>query len=344
MSKVMLAMSGGVDSSVAVHILKKAGHEVQGITMDLGQPGTVEKAAAAAKEFGIMHHVADLKEHFDKLICENFSREYAAGRTPNPCVLCNEQLKLGILFEVAKQVWDFDYFATGHYVQNSRQGGRYALRRAVSDTKDQSYYLYRLPQEVLAKTIFPLGDLEKTEVREIAAELGLASAEAKDSQDICFIPDGDYRKFLAERNVVGTPGNFVDKDGKVLGTHQGIVNYTVGQRKGLGIALGKPVFVTELRPETNEVVLGDETDLLAPAMLVEDCVWQAVEGISGMMFAEVKLRYKSQPVPCTLKPEADGRVLVRFLTPQKSPTPGQSAVFYAGDVVLGGGFIVGPVK
>ena len=339
MTKVILALSGGVDSSVAVHILQKQGYEVEGVTMDLGDAKTVEKARAAAADYGIKHHVWDLRADFERLVLEPFAAEYQKGRTPNPCVNCNQTIKLGLLFDRAAEALDFDYFATGHYARIVRSGERWAIGRALDPRKDQSYYLYRVRQQVLSRLLFPLGQFSKQQVRDIATELGLAAASAKDSQDICFIPDGDYRAFLKARGCVLQPGNFVDRNGKRLGQHQGIANYTVGQRKGLGIALGHPVFVTELRPDTNEVVLGLEDELLADGMLVSDCVFQAVETISAPTEVLVKLRYKSPPVAARVLPQSDGRLLVEFQKPEKSPTPGQSAVFYREDVVLGGGYI-----
>lgn len=340
MSKVMLAMSGGVDSSVAVALLLEAGYEVEGITMCLGDFSVVEKAALTAEHFKIKHHWLDLAADFDRDVKSYFVEEYRNGRTPNPCVVCNQKVKMGKLFEYAETI-GFDFFATGHYANIVERNNRYAVARAAYLPKDQSYVLYPLGQNVLSRLILPLGDLTKDQVRQKASEMGLEAAKQKESQDICFIPDGDYRKFLAERGLENQEGNFVLKNGKIVGRHKGLANYTIGQRKGLGIALGYPVFVTAIRPETNEVVLGLENDLLQNTMLVEDCNYQLVENLTEPRELDIKIRYRSPVVKGLLKPLGGGRAEVEFLSPEKAVTPGQSAVFYDGDVVFGGGVIVG---
>jgi tRNA-specific 2-thiouridylase len=340
MSKVMLAMSGGVDSSVAVALLLEAGYEVEGITMCLGDFSVVEKAALTAEHFKIKHHWLDLAADFDRDVKSYFVEEYRNGRTPNPCVVCNQKVKMGKLFEYAETI-GFDFFATGHYANIVERNNRYAVARAAYLPKDQSYVLYPLGQNVLSRLILPLGDLTKDQVRQKASEMGLEAAKQKESQDICFIPDGDYRKFLAERGLENQEGNFVLKNGKIVGRHKGLANYTIGQRKGLGIALGYPVFVTAIRSETNEVVLGLENDLLQNTMLVEDCNYQLVENLTEPRELDIKIRYRSPVVKGLVKPLEGGRAEVEFLSPEKAVTPGQSAVFYDGDVVFGGGVIVG---
>lgn len=340
MSKVMLAMSGGVDSSVAVALLLEAGHEVEGITMCLGDFSVVEKAALTAEHFKIKHHWLDLAADFDRDVKSYFVEEYRNGRTPNPCVVCNQKVKMGKLFEYAETI-GFDFFATGHYANIVERNNRYAVARAAYLPKDQSYVLYPLGQNVLSRLMLPLGNLTKDQVRQKASEMGLEAAKQKESQDICFIPDGDYRKFLAERGLENQAGNFVLKNGKIVGRHKGLANYTIGQRKGLGVALGYPVFVTAIRPETNEVVLGLENDLLQNTMLVEACNYQLVENLTEPRELDIKIRYRSPVVKGLVKPLEGGRAEVEFFSPEKAVTPGQSAVFYDGDVVFGGGVIVG---
>ncbi|MGI5824251.1 MAG: tRNA 2-thiouridine(34) synthase MnmA [Bacillota bacterium] len=337
--KVMLAMSGGVDSSVSVVLLQEAGYEVEGITMCLGDFSVVEKAAESADHFGIKHHWVDLTEEFDRYVKSYFVEEYKNGRTPNPCVICNKKVKMGRLFAHAETI-GFDWFATGHYANVVKTGERYAVKKASYLPKDQSYVLYSLGQEVLSRLILPLGGLSKDEVRAKGRELGLAAAGLKDSQDICFIPDGNYRRFLTERGLENTEGSFVLKDGTVVGRHKGVANYTVGQRKGLGIAMGYPVFVTAIRPETNEVELGLESDLFSDRMLVRDCNYLTVEKLTEPRELDIKIRYKSPAVKGIVNPLPNGQAEVSFLSPEKAVTPGQSAVFYDGDTVVGGGIIV----
>ena len=337
--KVILAMSGGVDSSVSVVMLQEAGYEVEGLTMCLGDFSVVEKAAESADHFGIKHHWVDLTEDFDRDVKSYFVEEYKNGRTPNPCVICNKKVKLGKLFQYAETL-GFDYFATGHYANIREIDGRFAVARAEYLPKDQSYVLYSLSQSVLSRLIFPLGGMCKEEVREKGRSLGLAAAQQKDSQDICFIPDGDYRRFLLERGLRNLPGNFVLKNGTVVGTHKGIANYTIGQRKGLGLAMGYPVFVTAIRPEKNEVEIGLEADLLSKKMLIKDCNYQLVENLTEPVELDIKIRYKSPAVRGVVAPLPDGMAEVTFANPEKAVTPGQSAVFYDGDTVFGGGTII----
>ena len=339
MAKVMLAMSGGVDSSVAVAVLQEAGHEVEGITMCLGDETVAEKAQRCASFFGIRHHVVDLKQTFEKAVVAPFVSAYQSGKTPNPCVRCNERVKFGVLFQYAEQ-FGFDYFATGHYAKVVQVGTRYTIQRADYLPKDQSYVLYPLPQTVLRRLLLPLGAYSKTEIRAKAEALGLAAAKQKDSQDICFIPDGNYRGFLQNRGVQCPTGNFVDLQGNVLGQHQGITNYTIGQRKGLGIALGHPVFVVGIVPERNEVVLGLEQDLLQRQMWTGENHFCSIDRLTKAMAVAVKVRYKSPAVPAVIEPLGDDLVQVTFAAPEKAITPGQSAVFYQGDLVLGGGIIL----
>lgn len=337
--KVMLAMSGGVDSSVSVMILKESGYNVEGITMCLGDFSVVEKAAASAKHFGIKHHYIDLTAEFERDVKDYFTEEYKNGRTPNPCVICNKKIKLGKLFAEAEKI-GFDYFATGHYSNIIKVNNRYAVSKANFLPKDQSYVLYSLGQDVLSRLMFPLGNLSKDEVRAKGRETGLEAAYQKDSQDICFIPDGNYRKFLASRGLQNQPGNFVLKNGTIVGVHKGIANYTIGQRKGLGIAMGYPVFVTAIRPEKNEVEIGIADDLLTTSMLVTNCNYQAVDRLTEPTECEIKIRYKSPAVKGMVKPLAGNMAEVTFLKPEKAVTPGQSAVFYNGDIVVGGGTIL----
>ncbi len=339
MKKVIVAMSGGVDSTVTVALLKEAGYEVVGATMFLGNESVIEKAKKCAAELGIEHHVVDLCDKFKCHVVDNFVSEYVAGRTPNPCVACNRNIKMGAFFEACEE-FGFDYFATGHYAQVVEVDGRFALKQSTNLKKDQTYFLYPVTQKVLSRLILPLGKLEKTEVRRIAAEHGLSVATTKDSQDICFVPDGDYRKILAENGVENVAGNFVNKHGDILGKHNGVCNYTLGQRKGLGVALGYPVFVTALRPETNEVVLGFEEDLMVDVAYTKDNNFQLIDGLHEPREVQVRVRYSPRSVAATILPAENGLVEIRFAEPEKSVKAGQAAVFYDGDVVVGGGTII----
>ncbi|MBE7036949.1 MAG: tRNA 2-thiouridine(34) synthase MnmA [Ruminococcaceae bacterium] len=340
--KVMTALSGGVDSSVAAYLLKKAGFEVSGATLHL--TGEAQPDAQKSADFlNIPFYEFEEKEAFKKLVIEDFAACYERGETPNPCIVCNVFVKFGILLGKALES-GHDFLATGHYAKTQKDAGsgRTLLLRGKDRAKDQTYMLYRLNQHQLSHSMFPLGDLTKPEIREIAETIGLFSANKPDSQDICFVPDGDYAGFLESYRGKRYPtGNFVDESGHVLGTHQGLIRYTVGQRKGLGIALGTPAFVLSKNAEKNTVVLGTEEEKLFTKRIMADRVnWIACDTPPEGLKVTAKTRYSQREAEATLHVTEQG-VLAEFKEPQRAATPGQAMVFYDGEVVIGGGTIVG---
>lgn len=357
--KVLVAMSGGIDSTVTALMLHKEGYEVVGITMktwDYATSGASGKetgccnldsfndARAAAVEHGFPHFILDIRDEFGGAVIENFVEEYLAGRTPNPCVMCNTHIKWRALLKRANAL-NCQFIATGHYGNVVKAAnGRYTIKKGVDSLKDQSYVLWGLDQELLSRTLMPLGSYRKTEIRQMAFDFGYPELSKKaESYEICFVPDNDYRGFL-KRNVEGleekvSGGWFVDKEGKKLGQHKGYPFYTIGQRKGLDIALGKPAYVTAINPETNVVVLGDEVDLQQQTMIVGKLNMMKYEAIEDGTVATVKIRYKDAGSEATLYNEGEGKVRVVFNTPVKSIAPGQSAVFYEDDEVIAGGII-----
>lgn len=354
--KVVVGMSGGVDSSVAAYLLKEQGYEVVGVTMLTGrdddpavagqseaegESSAVKEAQKTCEILGIEHSAVDFKSEFNKQVLGYFVSEYVRGCTPNPCIACNRYVKWKSLLFRADQL-GAERIATGHYAKIIRlENGRYSVRNAVTATKDQTYALYGLGQDQLARTLMPVGDYEKEEIRRIAERLGLAVAHKPDSQDICFVPDHDYAGFILRKTgMESAPGNFVDENGRVLGRHRGLIHYTVGQRKGLGISAETPLFVKELRPETNEVVLCRSEALFARECLVADVNYMAVEALDAPTPAVGKIRYSHKGSPCVLYPNEDGSIRCVFEEPQRAMTPGQAAVFYCGDYVLCGGVIV----
>jgi tRNA-specific 2-thiouridylase len=357
---VVVAMSGGVDSSVAAALLHEHGYRVVGITLNLWdyhasggnvnlESGccsidTMADARAVCHKLGVPHYVSDFREIFDRSVQQNFIDEYFAGRTPNPCVRCNTFIKWGALLQQTADI-GASFLATGHYARTRfhATNNRWELLRAVDEQKDQSYALWGVRQEALARTIFPLGDLTKPEVREIARTLGLKTAEKKESQEICFIPDNDYRRYLRERAPeavaeIGS-GDFVDVTGRQIGAHQGFPFYTIGQRKGLGLALGRPIFITAIHPETNTIVVGDDEDLRYSDFIVSSVNWGSLYCPPDGTAVSCKIRYRDAGTPAQLFDAGPHRVRVHFDTPQRAITPGQSAVFYDGEVVVGGGVI-----
>ncbi len=358
-AKVLMAMSGGIDSTVAALMLHKQGYDVIGITMktwDYATSGGTSKketgccnldsfndARAAAVEHGFPHFILDIREEFGNFVVDNFIEEYIAGRTPNPCVMCNTHIKWRALLKRADAL-GCDFIATGHYAQiHQHTNGRYFIRKGIDETKDQSYVLWGLQQDLLSRTLLPLGTYRKSEIRQMANDFGYPElAKKSESYEICFVPDNDYRGFL-KRNVDGleervTGGYFIDKSGKILGNHKGYPFYTIGQRKGLDIALGKPAFVTKIIPETNTIVLGEEDDLNKNEMIVAGINWIKYDGISDGMEAVTKIRYKDKGALSNLYKYQNG-VNVRFYEDVKGIAPGQSAVFYEDDDVIGGGII-----
>jgi tRNA-specific 2-thiouridylase len=360
--RVVVAMSGGVDSAVAAGLLARDGYDVIGITMrlwtleDPDAPRSnkrccsvedTDDARRAADTIGIPHYVLNMEREFHDRVIDYFVAEYGRGRTPNPCLACNEHVKFRALLDRAIAL-DADYLATGHYARIDAaplheegeldgEGARFRLRRAVDDTKDQSYVLYTLGQAELAKTLFPVGARTKQDIRALARAMRLDLAEKPDSADICFVPDGDYRAFVASR-LVQTAGAIQDGSGARIGTHDGIAGYTVGQRRGLGIATGEKRFVTGIDAAANVITIGDERDLLSGALTAENVNWVAAVPAAPIR-AEVKIRYRTPAAPATVFPLGGRTARVEFDTPQRAITPGQAAVFYDGDEVLGGGAI-----
>lgn len=340
--RIAVAMSGGVDSSLTAALLQEQGHEVVGITMELSDcsVGAVKDARIVADFLGIPHHVANFRALFQEKVIDYFLDEYAAGRTPNPCVACNPNVKFGGLLQKAAEL-GCDYLATGHYarVHYNEATGRYNISKGTDGHKDQAYALYRLKQEQLAHVMTPLGGWVKTDTRAEAARRRLPVANKPESQEICFVPD-DYKAYLLQyRPELKRPGDIVDTSGRVLGHHEGVAFYTVGQRKGLGIAAEKPLYVVALDAEKNQVIAGDNQEVFCRGLIAESLNWVSIEALNEPMKAGVKIRYGSKEADALLTPREDDTVLVSFDAPQRAVTPGQSAVFYTGSDVLGGGII-----
>lgn len=364
-TQICAAMSGGVDSSVMAHLLLQAGYSVTGATMTLYRPGMkfsadgrfscetrggeiacgsdedVRDAKAVCDRLGIPHTVYDFGEDFCRRVIGDFVREYEAGATPNPCIVCNKHLKFGALLDAALHD-GADGIATGHYarVEQDSGSGRYLLKKARDTDKDQTYVLWQLSQDVLSHVILPLGGYRKSEIREMAADLCFVTAHKSDSQDICFVPDGDYAAFLTRytgREPI--PGDYIAEDGRVLGAHKGIIHYTVGQRKGLGIALGQPMFVKSKDPISRRVILTTNDRLFEREVFLSDTNLIAADRLDAPIRCEAKIRYNHKGAPATLIPTGDTTALLVFDEPQRAPADGQSAVFYDGDTVIGGGII-----
>ena len=353
--RILALMSGGVDSSTAAVALSRQGLDVIGITMkvwdDAGLTGEfarrccsaadVEDARRVCALFNIPHYVSNAKAAFRKHVVNPFCKEYLRGRTPNPCIVCNTEIKFRLMLRRARAL-GATHIGTGHYarIEPSEENSRFLLLKGRDGAKDQSYFLYRLTQSQLEHILFPLGDLTKTQVRRRARELGLPTAQKPESQEICFVTDGDYRKLLEHFEPGGLrPGPIIDLDGKELGRHKGIANYTIGQRRGLGIAHPRPLYVISLDSGMNAVVVGTSEHVWADELVADDLNWISVRALREPMHVKARIRYKHKESPASVIPLENNRVLVRFERPQRAITPGQAVVFYDGDVVVGGGII-----
>jgi tRNA-specific 2-thiouridylase len=363
---IAVAMSGGVDSSTVAAMLRAEGHNVVGLTMQLwnqrrlagheGMPEHVQgrccslddvyDARRVAETIGIPYYVVNYEDRFERDVVRPFVQDYLSGRTPIPCSLCNNHLKFDQLLTVAQQI-GADAVATGHYarVEFNNESGRWLLKRPTDRSKDQTYFLFGLTQEQLSRTLFPLGGMTKPEVRELARKHGLALAEKPDSQEICFVPGGDYKKFLDAYleeqgdSLPDTAGELVTTDGRVIGEHNGIHNFTVGQRKGLGVATGSPLYVLQIKGDTRQVVVGDQENLYSRTLLARRTNLISVDDLRDPMRVSVKIRHRHEPAAATIEKTGASEILVTFDEPQRAITPGQAAVFYDGDVVVGGGWI-----
>ena len=354
--KVVVGMSGGVDSSVAAYLLKEQGYDVIGVTMQIWQDESqeqiednggccgitaVDDARRVAMQLDIPYYVMNFKNEFKKNVIDYFTDEYIHGRTPNPCIACNRHVKWESLLKRSLEI-GADCIATGHYARIAQlENGRYAIRNSVTAKKDQTYALYNLTQEQLSHTLMPVGDYNKDEIRAIAEKIGIQVAHKPDSMEICFVPDNDYAGFITrETGYVSRPGNFVDLHGNILGTHKGLIHYTVGQRKGLGLAMGHPVFVVAIRPETNEVVIGENDDVFSTKLYANNINLMSVDKIEEPIRARAKIRYSHEGADCTIRMADDGLLECVFDEKQRAVTPGQALVIYDGDYVLGGGTII----
>ena len=354
MKKAIIAMSGGVDSSVAAFVMKEKGYHIVGVTMklydndDIGidtektccSLSDIEDARSVCYKLGAMYYVFNFKADFKEKIIDDFISTYENGGTPNPCIRCNRYLKFEKLMQRMREL-DYDYVVTGHYARIEKSGDRYILKKAVDLTKDQSYVLYNLTQEQLAHIKFPLGEMNKTDARRIAEENGFINANKKDSQDICFVPNGDYASFIEEyTGKTYSQGDFVDEKGNVLGTHKGIIRYTIGQRKGLGLALPCPMYVKEKNLEENKVVLCLNEDLFSKELYADDFNWVSIPQPTDKVRCKARIRYNQKEQPAFAEVLENGKVKVVFDEPQRAICKGQAVVLYDGDIVLGGGTIL----
>ena len=348
-NRTLIGMSGGVDSSVAAYLLKKQGYNCIGATMLLredtcgmacGSGQDAKDAQAVCLQVGIPFRAFDFSRDFDREVVERFVRAYESGATPNPCIDCNRHLKFDALFRQAEAL-GCAYIATGHYARIEQAGGRYLLKKGLDESKDQSYVLYSLTQDQLSHTILPLGSYQKAEIRDIAETQGFLNAKKKDSQDICFVPDGDYGAYIQRRTgKTYAPGLFVDENGAILGKHRGLIYYTVGQRRGLGVSGGRPLYVKEILPETNTIVLAENEALFQRTAIAGNFNWSAIHAPTGEIAVKARCRYHQIEREATAHVLSGGQVQVTFREPQRAITRGQAIVLYDGDTVIGGGTIL----
>jgi len=351
--KALIAMSGGVDSSIAAYMIKKQGYDAVGITLrlfdneDIGECreksccslDDTDDARAVANKLNIPYYVLNFKSDFHENVISRFINAYENGCTPNPCIDCNRYIKFKKLMDRAKEI-ECDYVVTGHYARIENENGRFLLKKAADTSKDQTYVLYSLTQKQLSHILFPLGNLTKNRVREIASECGFVNAEKKDSQDICFVPDGDYTKFIETYTKKKfKKGNFLDTNGNILGQHNGIIRYTIGQRKGLGLSFGKPMYVCDINSEKNAVVLGNNDELFSKSLIADDINLIACDKLEKPIHITAKVRYSQKEQPAMVEQIDDTHIRIDFDTPQRAITRGQAVVLYDGDTVVGGGRI-----